>query len=75
MKNGELLSMAEQAGFQVFVTIDQGLAYQQNLSSRSIAIVVLQSKSNRLVDLVELLPNCFAAMEHIKPGQLQIILG
>lgn len=41
LKNGELLAAAEQAGFEVFVTTDQNLSYQQNLANRSIAIVVL----------------------------------
>jgi hypothetical protein len=39
--NGELLTLAEQAGFEVLVTTDQNLSYQQNLTSRKIAIVVL----------------------------------
>ncbi len=41
--NGDLLSAAERLGFELFVTIDQGLAYQQNLSNRKIAVLVLQS--------------------------------
>ena len=41
VENGELLSLAEAAGFEVLVTTDQNLSYQQNLKSRKIAIVVL----------------------------------
>ena len=41
LKNGELLAAAEQAGFEVFVTTDQNMSYQQNLTNRTIAIVVL----------------------------------
>ena len=41
LKNGELLQQAEQQGFEVLVTTDQNLKYQQHLSSRRIAIVVL----------------------------------
>jgi hypothetical protein len=41
--NGELLQAAEDAGFQLFVTGDQNLAYQQNLSKRVIAIVELSN--------------------------------
>jgi hypothetical protein len=40
-KNGDLLSAAEAAGFDVLVTTDKNMRYQQNLSARSIAIVVL----------------------------------
>jgi hypothetical protein len=45
LKNGELLAAAEDQGFQVMVTTDTNLKYQQNLASRSIAIVVLGTTS------------------------------
>ncbi len=45
LTNGELLDTAEHASYQVFVTTDQSLRYQQNLTERRIAIVVLFSTS------------------------------
>jgi hypothetical protein len=45
LKNGELLAAAEAQGFGILVTTDRQLKYQQNLSSRSIAIVVLSTTS------------------------------
>jgi hypothetical protein len=45
LKNGELLAAAENQGFEVFVTTDTNLKYQQNLASRKIAIVVLGTTS------------------------------
>ena len=45
LENGELLATAEAAGFDVFLTTDKNLKYQQNLASRSIAIVVLGTTS------------------------------
>jgi hypothetical protein len=45
LKNGELLQKSEESGFSVLVTTDQNLRYQQNLSSRKIAIVVLTTTS------------------------------
>ena len=45
LKNGELLAAAESNGFDVFVTTDTNLSYQQNLSNRKIAIVVLSTTS------------------------------
>jgi hypothetical protein len=45
LKNGELLKIAEEAGYDVFVTTDTNLKYQQNLSNRRLAIVVLLSTS------------------------------
>jgi predicted nuclease of predicted toxin-antitoxin system len=41
LENGELLTLAEAAGFEVLVTTDKNLGYQQNLAGRKIAIVVL----------------------------------
>ena len=41
LNNGELLSVAEQAGFDLLVTADKNIRYQQNLERRQIAIVVL----------------------------------
>lgn len=45
LKNGDLLAAAEAAGFAVFVTTDTNLKYQQNLTTRRIAIVVLSTPS------------------------------
>jgi predicted nuclease of predicted toxin-antitoxin system len=46
-KNDYLLDLAEEAGFDIFVTMDKGLQYQQNLAGRSMAILVLRGKSNK----------------------------
>ena len=43
LQNGELLAVAEAEGFEVFVTTDQNLRYQQNLAGRRMAIVVLST--------------------------------
>jgi hypothetical protein len=45
LKNGELLSAAEAAGFDVLLTTDTNLKYQQNLNARQIALVVLTTTS------------------------------
>ena len=44
LKNGELLAAAEQAGFDLFLTTDKNMRYQQNLAARTIAIVVLDQQ-------------------------------
>ena len=41
LKNGDLLSAAEAAGFEVFLTTDKNMRYQQNLADRTIAVVVI----------------------------------
>jgi hypothetical protein len=45
LSNGDLLKSAEDKGYQIFVTTDRNLRYQQNLRDRQIAIVVLLSTS------------------------------
>ena len=70
LKNGELLKAAEAAGFRVFLTVDQGIQYQQNLTGRKIAIIIFRVKSNRLKNLLQLVPACLAHIESIQPGQL-----
>ena len=45
LTNGELLARAEQEGFEIFVTTDKNLTYQQNFGGLNIAIVVLTSTS------------------------------
>lgn len=70
LKNGELLAMAESSGFDAFLTIDRGIEYQQNLVSRSIAVVLISSKSNRLADLQHHVPEILRRLESLQPGQL-----
>jgi hypothetical protein len=69
-KNGELLSLAEKAGFEVFLTLDQGIEYQQNLERRTIAVIVVTTKSSRLEDLLIQLPAIRKALGSIRAGQL-----
>jgi len=75
LKNGELLAAAETAKFDVFLTVDQGIEYQQNLAARNIGIIIFRTKSNRLKDLLNLLPDCLARIQSIEPGQLVRIDG
>lgn len=75
LKNGDLLQEAETAKFDVFLTVDQGIEYQQNLTARQIAIVIFHAKSNRLKDLLPLAPTCLTRLESIHPGQVARIPG
>lgn len=70
LSNGELLKAAETANFDVFLTVDQGIEYQQNLTTRKIAILILRASSNRLKDLLPLAPACLARIASIQPGQI-----
>jgi hypothetical protein len=68
-KNGELVSLAE-SDFDVLVTIDQGLEYQQNLASRNIAVLVFDARSNQIEDLGPAVPSALSALEIIRPGRV-----
>jgi hypothetical protein len=46
-KNGELLALAENAGLQVFVSLDQAIEFQQNLTGRNIAVILLRTRQRR----------------------------
>ena len=67
-KNGELLGLMAADGFEVLVTVDQNLRHQQNLAGSGVAVVVLTAATNRLADLVPLMPSALAALATIKPG-------
>jgi uncharacterized protein DUF5615 len=69
-KNGELLKLAVEAGFEVFVTVDQGIEYEQNLTSRKLAVVIIRAKSNRFADLVMQVPTILSVLKSIRPGEL-----
>jgi predicted nuclease of predicted toxin-antitoxin system len=68
-KNGELLGLAE-GRYDVFVTLDKGLEFQQNLVGRKIAVLLIRCKSNRLVDVRPHALACLEAIQLIQPGQL-----
>jgi hypothetical protein len=71
LKNGELLAAAESNGFEVFVTTDTNLSYQQNLSARKIAIVVLSTTSwPRILKSVAAI---VSAIDTAKPNSYQIV--
>jgi hypothetical protein len=56
--------------YDVFVTVDRNLTFQQNLESMQIAIVVLVARGNRLTDLMPLVPALRRALESIERGQI-----
>ncbi len=72
IKNGELLALAAE-NFDVFVTVDRNLTFQQKLASVSIAVIVLQAKTNRLADLRPLVPKLLIAIEFAQPGVAKFI--
>ncbi|MEL6440410.1 MAG: hypothetical protein AAFQ80_14275 [Cyanobacteria bacterium J06621_8] len=74
-KNGELLQLMIQEGFTVLLTTDQNLRYQQNLQQAGVAVVILVAPSNRLPDLLPLIPEARNVLNTIKPGEVIEVSG
>ncbi len=72
IKNGELLRLAE-TEFDVFVTVDRNLAFQQNIPNVSLAVIVLRADSNRLSELQPLVPELLASIPTAKRGAVTYI--
>jgi hypothetical protein len=70
LRNGVLLRAARAAGFDVLLTADTAIRYQQNLPAIGIAAVVVIRVRNRMVDLRPLIPRILDTLEGISPGQL-----
>jgi hypothetical protein len=70
LKNGRLLSAAEAAGFEVIITVDQEIPYQQNMEARRIGVLILCAATNRLRDLQKLVPSAQATLGAIRPGEV-----
>ena len=68
--NGELLSLAEAAGFEVFVTADRNLEHQQMLASRNLGIVVLVTRRLKLEHLLPLIPALREAVRAVRAGEV-----
>jgi predicted nuclease of predicted toxin-antitoxin system len=67
-KNGEFLTLAE-GRWDVLLTDDQNIKYQQNMKLRSVSILILRAKSNRMLDLLPLMPACSEASFLLSPGR------
>jgi predicted nuclease of predicted toxin-antitoxin system len=69
LKNGNLLRAAE-GKFEVLITVDKNIEYQQNTAALPLAIVILAAASNRLESLLPLIPNALKVLETIKTGDV-----
>jgi hypothetical protein len=69
ISNGKLLALA-QAEFDVFVTVDKNLSFQQHLPKFTIAVILMHCKSNRVQDLLQLLPALLDAIPKAPTGQV-----
>jgi hypothetical protein len=71
-KNGELLELA-QGRFDLFLTVDQNLQFQQNLLESKIAILLLIVPDNSIDSILPLLPRIESALASVRPGEFRII--
>lgn len=69
VENGDLLKRAA-AGFDVFLTVDRNLSFQQPTAKFGIAVIVMRVRSNRLADLMPLVPVVLSALQRIRKGEI-----
>ncbi len=72
LKNGRLLQAAS-GKYDVLVTVDQNLQYQQNLKTLAIAIIVLNAERSTYPMLKPLMPQVLETLEKIKPGEMLVV--
>jgi hypothetical protein len=72
LKNGALLRAAA-GSFEIFLTADQNLRYQQNLRGSPLGVVVLAGRTNRVVDLLPLIPDAENAAAQVRPGEVRVV--
>jgi len=73
-KNGELLQLAARR-FDVLLTVDRSLEYQQNFADLTLAVIVVHTRSNDVAVLRPLMPAVLAAISKTKPGMVTHIHG
>lgn len=71
-KNGELLKLAEEK-FDIFITMDKGIHFQQNTNDYDIAIIVLRAYSNRFAELSLLMPNVNEVLSEVNSNEVKIV--
>lgn len=73
--NGELLSRAERAGFEVFLTADRNLEHQQAITEQSLGVVVLITRRLKLEHLLPLMPAAREAVRSVRAGEVLHVRG
>ena len=74
VKNGKLLALAAQE-FDVVLTADRGMEYQQNLATLPVSIVVVVARSNRLEDLAPLVPAILSVLDEFEARTFRRVEG
>ena len=66
IKNGELLTLCIENGFDILLTIDKNLMFQQNLDKLSLTIIVLNSTTSKVEELITFLPSCKSRIDTLE---------
>jgi len=74
LDNGDLLDAMEGL-FDGLVTMDKRLPDQQHIKDRPLGLVVLRAKSNRLADLLPLVPDLLGVLSTLQPGTVREVAG
>ena len=69
-QNGDLLSCAELAGYEVLLTVDVGIPHQQSLAGRQLSIIAIRPRTNQLEDLLPFVDDILQAVETVSLGQV-----
>jgi hypothetical protein len=75
IENGELLEKMRQERFDVFITGDRNLQFQQRLPAGGIAVVLLRARSTKLVDTLPLMTEVLSRLNALQPGTITVIEG
>ncbi len=73
LANGNLIAVAEDAGYDVIITIDKNMYYQQNIKTRKISIIVLLPKLTVFKNVEPLAPRVIATLQNVSAGSFVII--
>ena len=73
IENGELLTKAVDAGFDVLVTMDTNMVHQQNIAKYPITVIALRAPSNRLADTRPLMPALLALLPNAGSGTVTFL--
>lgn len=73
--NGDLLRLASAHGFDVMITVDQGIEYEQNLDYLPIPVIVMVARKNRLQELSPLVPKVVATVSTNPQKRIYLVSG
>ena len=72
-KNGELLYAAQAAGYDVLLTVDQGISEEVKRADRKLSIILIRSQTNQLEDLLTLAPAILEILASLPSGQIVVV--